>query len=206
MANLPVTLMMLGGGTLLVWTGVAKPEGGLLGELRRVMAGKPTTLGNGPGAASGASLAASFLTGPAASSGAPGETAGYGATGDAAAVIASAKAKLGTPYQWGGNGPGTYDCSGFTVACYKTVGVKLPRTAAAQQVTGHAVSGVALAAPGDLIFYGFPAHHVAIYLGGQQIIHAPYTGTVVRVESVNGPGAVSSVRRVLSSASSGVAA
>lgn len=195
MANLPVTILMAGGGALLLWAGITKPAGGVWPELGRVLSGAPSPVGTGPSAADGTSFAAAFLTGPGSSSAA---TGGQAATGAAGAVIAFAKSQEGDAYLWGATGPNRWDCSGLTVKAMAAGGVKLPRTAALQQIApGGTNVALANAQPGDLIFYGAPAHHVAIYLGGSRIVHAPYTGTVVREESVTGPGAPTTVRRFL---------
>lgn len=95
----------------------------------------------------------------------------------AAQVIAFACAQLGQPYVWGGNGPdvnGGWDCSGLTQAAYRSAGIALPRTTYDQVHTGTPIPEDRLA-PGDLVFYGTAAdvHHVGIYLGGGQMIHAP---------------------------------
>lgn len=99
-------------------------------------------------------------------------------------VVAYASNFLGTPYQWGGNGPSTFDCSGFTSYVYSHFGVGLPRIAADQQGAGTAVSRDQLQ-PGDLVFFGSPAHHVGIYVGNGCYIHAPRTGDVVKISSLD---------------------
>lgn len=99
-------------------------------------------------------------------------------------VVAYASNFLGTPYQWGGNGPSTFDCSGFTSYVYSHFGVELPRVAADQQGAGTAVSRDQLQ-PGDLVFFGSPAHHVGIYVGNGCYIHAPRTGDVVKISSLD---------------------
>ena len=63
-------------------------------------------------------------------------------------------------------------------------GVSLPHSSRMQQGSGQRVSLSALQ-PGDLVFYGFPVHHVALYVGGGQVIHAPQAGDVVRYASVS---------------------
>jgi len=69
-----------------------------------------------------------------------------------AGALRAAAALSGAPYQWGGNGPGSYDCSGLTTAAYAAVGIRLPRTAAEQYWSGPHVPLDQLA-PGDLIFW-----------------------------------------------------
>jgi cell wall-associated NlpC family hydrolase len=106
------------------------------------------------------------------------------ASGRAAAAVRFAYAQLGKPYQYGGTGPGSYDCSGLTMRSWEAGGVSLPRTAAEQQSATHYVSAANLQ-PGDLVFFGSPAYHVAIYIGGGRIIAAPHTGTVVQIQSLS---------------------
>ncbi|HVW81055.1 MAG TPA: C40 family peptidase [Mycobacteriales bacterium] len=105
------------------------------------------------------------------------------ATGQAAAAVEFAYAQLGKPYVYGGSGPDSFDCSGLTMASWAAAGVSIPRTAAEQQAALPAVSLDALE-PGDLVFYGDPAYHTAIYIGGGRIIQAPHTGTVVQISSL----------------------
>lgn len=95
-------------------------------------------------------------------------------------VVAYASNFLGTPYQWGGNGPNTFDCSGFVKYVYAHFGVSLPRVASDQQGSGSPVSRGNLQ-PGDLVFFGSPAHHVGIYVGNNAYMHAPRTGDVVKI-------------------------
>jgi cell wall-associated NlpC family hydrolase len=102
------------------------------------------------------------------------------ATGQAAAAVRFAYAQLGKPYVYGGAGPNDYDCSGLTMQSWAAAGVSLPRVASDQQASIPAVS-IADLEPGDLVFYGDPAYHTAIYIGGGEIIQAPHTGTVVQI-------------------------
>jgi peptidoglycan hydrolase CwlO-like protein len=111
------------------------------------------------------------------------------------AIVAYASNFIGTPYQWGGNGPNTFDCSGFTCYVFRHFGISLPRTAAGQQGVGVAVSRSNLR-PGDLVFFGSPAFHVGIYVGGGCYIHAPRTGDVVKISSLDSRSDYSGARRV----------
>jgi cell wall-associated NlpC family hydrolase len=106
------------------------------------------------------------------------------ASGRASIAIRFAYAQLGKPYQWGGAGPGSFDCSGLTMQSWGAAGVGLPHSAAGQQAELPSVPLSALE-PGDLVFYGDPAFHTAIYIGGGQIIQAPHTGTVVQISSLS---------------------
>jgi peptidoglycan DL-endopeptidase CwlO len=118
--------------------------------------------------------------------------AGGGGTGSGAApgpvtggVVGYAASFLGVPYVWGGSSPAGFDCSGFTMYVYSHFGVGLPHNAAMQQSSVAAVPAGQEQA-GDLVFFGNPAHHVGIYVGGGSMIHAPHTGDVVSYGSVAG--------------------
>ncbi|WP_315116786.1 NlpC/P60 family protein [uncultured Clostridium sp.] len=95
-------------------------------------------------------------------------------------IVAYASNFLGTPYQWGGNGPSNFDCSGFTRYVYAHFGINIPRVSEDQQNFGASVSRDNLE-PGDLVFFGSPAHHVGIYVGNNAYIHAPRTGDVIKI-------------------------
>lgn len=99
-------------------------------------------------------------------------------------VVNIAMKYLGAPYRWGAAGPNAFDCSGFTMFVYAQVGVSLPHSSRAQINSGQRVSMSDLQA-GDLVFFGSPIHHVGIYIGGGQYIHAPHTGDVVRIAPLN---------------------
>lgn len=116
-------------------------------------------------------------------------------------VVNYAEHFVGTPYQWGGASPQGFDCSGLVQYVYGHFGVNLPRVAADQQRVGKDIPP-GQAQPGDLIFFGNPAHHVAIALGGGQMLDAPHTGAQVRNERI-WPG-VSNVKRVLNRAGGAV--
>ncbi len=91
----------------------------------------------------------------------------------ASSVLSTASSLSGIYYRWGGTTPSGFDCSGFTSYIYAKAGVRLPRTAAAQQRFATRVSNPQ---PGDLIFFGSPAYHVAIYAGNGKMYHSPRTG------------------------------
>lgn len=99
-------------------------------------------------------------------------------------IVAYASNFLGTPYEWGGNGPSTFDCSGYVKYVYEHFGISLPRVAEDQQNVGTAVSRDELQ-PGDLVFFGSPAHHVGIYVGDNCYMHAPRTGDVIKISPLN---------------------
>lgn len=103
-------------------------------------------------------------------------------SGSADGIVPYAKRFLGTPYQWGGNGPSTFDCSGFTSYVFRANGISLPRTANDQMSTGAYVPKDQLQ-PGDLVFFGSGGHayHVGIYVGNNSYIHAPQDNEVVKI-------------------------
>lgn len=100
-------------------------------------------------------------------------------------AIAFARARIGTPYVWGGDGPaeGGYDCSGLTRAAYQSAGIPLPRVAQDQYNAGPRLPRGARLQPGDLLFFGTGPHrivHVSMYVGHGRAIEAPRPGTTVR--------------------------
>jgi peptidoglycan DL-endopeptidase CwlO len=101
----------------------------------------------------------------------------------AAAAVRAAASQIGKPYRWGAAGPDSYDCSGLTMWSWAHGGVSLPHSSGAQYSSLPHVS-LSNLAPGDLVFYGSPIHHVGIYAGGGRMIHAPQTGETVRYESI----------------------
>jgi cell wall-associated NlpC family hydrolase len=110
---------------------------------------------------------------------------GGGPTAGADIAVSTALSLLGTPYVWGGGSPDTgFDCSGFTSYVWAQGGKSLPHSAAAQAGMVRQLPLSALL-PGDLVFYGWGyIHHVALYIGGGQIVHAPRRGDVVRIDSI----------------------
>lgn len=107
-----------------------------------------------------------------------------------------AKEFLGNPYVWGGTSlTSGADCSGYVMGVFKKYGVKLPRTSREQANSGTTIS-VSEAKPGDLIFYsnGKTINHVAIYIGGGQVIHASNPKTGIRISNVNYRSPVKAVR------------
>ena len=97
-----------------------------------------------------------------------------------AKIVAVARQYLGIPYVWGGASPAGFDCSGLTQFVFARCGVSLPHSAELQSMMGTVVPRAQLA-PGDLVFFGSPVHHVGIYVGNGQYLNAPQTGDVVKV-------------------------
>lgn len=107
----------------------------------------------------------------------------------AATAIRAALAQVGTPYVWGGAGPGGFDCSGLVQWSYARAGLVLPRVAQDQYDAGPAIPADGQLSPGDLVFFGADATHVThvgLYLGDGRMVDAPHTGATVRVEPLAG--------------------
>ena len=109
------------------------------------------------------------------------------------AVAQFAQQFVGNPYVYGGtsltNGA---DCSGFVMSVYQNFGVSLPHSSGADRSVGAAVDGLANAQPGDIVCY---SGHVAIYIGGGQIVHASTAKTGIKVSDA-GYRSVLAVRRI----------
>jgi peptidoglycan DL-endopeptidase CwlO len=130
----------------------------------------PSNGGGGTGSSGGGSSGGGTYSPPPA-----------GTLGQQAAAIA--QQYLGVPYVWGGASPSGFDCSGLVVYVYGRLGVSLPHYTVSLWSSGAHVSRDQLA-PGDLVFF-YSLDHVGIYLGGGLFIHAPHTGTVVQISSLN---------------------
>ncbi len=169
--------------------------------------GAPATGGGGGGGGSDAGSGSGAGSGGAGGSGSGGSGSGGGAapapapapapepapappsvpapSSMAGVAIAAAQSQLGVPYKFAQSSPGVaFDCSGLTKYAWGKAGVSLPHQSARQYaVIPHVPKDQAQ--PGDLIFYHSPIGHVAIYIGGGQLIHAPASGDVVKVAPVN---------------------
>lgn len=102
-------------------------------------------------------------------------------------IVDYAKQFLGVPYVYGGNGPKSFDCSGFTSYVYRHFGYTLNRTASTQLSNGTSVSKSELQ-PGDLVFFryntSYPASHVGIYIGEGKFIHASTNKYKVQIDQL----------------------
>jgi cell wall-associated NlpC family hydrolase len=98
----------------------------------------------------------------------------------AAAAVAFARAQLGKPYVFAAAGPDTFDCSGLTMAAWAAAGVRMPHYSGSQATMFPKVGWDQLQ-PGDIVVFYDDLHHVGLYIGGGQMIHAPQTGDVVRI-------------------------
>jgi cell wall-associated NlpC family hydrolase len=120
----------------------------------------------------------------------PGLPVPAGTSAGARAAIEFARQQLGEPYVWAAAGPDAWDCSGLTMMAWQQGGIALPHYSAAQyQQTKHIT--ITQLQPGDLVFWGTSPntiHHVALYIGNDQIIQAPKTGDVVKVSPLYASG------------------
>ncbi|MFD6337032.1 NlpC/P60 family protein [Streptomyces sp. NPDC060131] len=99
------------------------------------------------------------------------------------AALEYAVAQIGKPYEWGAEGPDSFDCSGLTSRAWARAGLAIPRTSQEQWSELPKVSLRELR-PGDLVVYFPGATHVAIYLGDGMVIQAPRPGTSVKVSPI----------------------
>ena len=104
-------------------------------------------------------------------------------------AVDAAIAQVGTPYSyatpgsWDNPDPDSFDCSGLTGWAWYQAGYSLPHSSRAQFASLPHVSQSELL-PGDLVFYGSPIHHVGMYIGNGQYVHAPQTGDFVKISSI----------------------
>ena len=120
---------------------------------------------------------------------------GNAAPASGSAVVDTALTFQGVPYQWGGESPDGFDCSGLVQYVFRRHGIDLPRVAKDQAQVGNPVAAGDLR-PGDLVFFGSPVDHVGISAGGNKMVVAPKTGDVVKLQTFD-PATVTAVRRVL---------
>ncbi|MCX4572244.1 C40 family peptidase [Streptomyces sp. NBC_01571] len=106
------------------------------------------------------------------------------ASGRAAAAFAAAQSVIGSPYDYGHAGPSTFDCSGLTSWAYAQAGVSIPRTSEVQANAGTRIYSQSDLQVGDLVIFYGDHHHVGLYAGGGQVLHAPHSGALVRYESI----------------------
>ncbi|MFB7656236.1 MULTISPECIES: NlpC/P60 family protein [unclassified Streptomyces] len=95
-------------------------------------------------------------------------------------AVEYATAQIGKPYQWGAEGPTSYDCSGLTSQAWIAAGKTIPRTSQEQwkQLTRVDVEDMR---PGDLIIYFDDASHVGMYVGDGSVVHAPRPGRSITI-------------------------
>ena len=125
----------------------------------------PVTLDSAPGCIHGAATAANNAV---------------------ATAIAFAEAQIGKPYQWGGTGPDSFDCSGLVMMSYESAGVDIPRTADEQWMWGPKIQP-GDEEPGDLVFFAgadgtqTDPGHVGLVIGKNEMVEAYATGFAIRI-------------------------
>jgi cell wall-associated NlpC family hydrolase len=110
-----------------------------------------------------------------------------GVSGRAGLAMKFAFKQIGDRYVFGADGMTYWDCSGLTMRAYQTAGVNLPHSSAAQSRMGKSVP-FNQKKPGDLVFFGRPVSHVGIYIGGGKMVHAPRSGSRVKIASASSLG------------------
>ncbi|GAA4318016.1 C40 family peptidase [Klenkia terrae] len=145
-------------------------------------------------AAERAAVAAAGDTAPAASSSSGSSSAPTSPVGSVVANSAAAQtavdtalAQVGDPYVWAAAGPDSFDCSGLVQYAYAAAGIAAPHSSKAQAVMGQSVSRGELQ-PGDLVAFYSPVSHIGIYIGNGMMVHAPTSGDVVKVSSIDAMG------------------
>jgi cell wall-associated NlpC family hydrolase len=103
-----------------------------------------------------------------------------GVSGRGGIALKYALQQIGDRYVFGADGLTTWDCSGLTMRAFQAAGVSLPHSSAAQSRMGKSIP-FGQKKPGDLLFFGRPVSHVGIYLGGGRMVHAPRSGSRVKV-------------------------
>ena len=172
----------------------------LAGELASAQAHESALQAARQAALAAAAAQAAAAAAAAAAAGGQGSTQvpswawGSGATASQGDIAANwALTQLGKPYQWGGIGPESYDCSGLTMDAWAQAGVQLLHYTGYQWEEGPQVPLNELQR-GDLLFYATNTsdastiHHVGIYIGDGMMVDAPYTGAFVRIDSMYAPG------------------
>ena len=128
------------------------------------------------------------------------QTNPQGGTAEGNALVETAKRYLGVPYVWGGTTPSGFDCSGLMQYVYRENGIDISRTTFEQIKEGTAVNKENLQ-PGDLVFFGSweDPHHVGMYIGNGQYLHAPQTGDVVKISELGARSDFVTGRRIINS-------
>lgn len=100
-------------------------------------------------------------------------------------AVELAKRELGKPYVWAAAGPNSFDCSGLMLYVYDQLGISMPHYSGSQYAMFPKVAREDLQ-PGDLVFFGANIHHVGMYIGNGEYLHAPRTGDVVKISKLDG--------------------
>ncbi|MET0901005.1 MAG: peptidoglycan hydrolase RipC [Mycobacterium sp.] len=117
-----------------------------------------------------------------------------GAGPEGSVAVQAALTRVGSPYTWGGSGPGQFDCSGLVMWSFQQAGISLPHSSQALAAGGQPVSRDALQ-PGDVVNFYSDASHTGIYVGNGMVVHASTYGVPVQVEPLEGAGPFYNARR-----------
>ncbi|MEU3985015.1 NlpC/P60 family protein [Streptomyces sp. NPDC026672] len=109
------------------------------------------------------------------------------------AAVRYAVEQVGKPYEWGAEGPRSYDCSGLTSQAWDHAGTPIPRTSQEQWASLPKVSLKQLR-PGDLVIYFPEATHVAMYVGDGTVVQAPRPGDHVKLSPLASNPVLGAVR------------
>jgi LysM repeat protein len=184
--------------------GIANPDQISVGQTLKVPATAATTASAAPAPAPAA---------PAPAPAAPSSQPAFGSAGLAVAqqssapapaapssaaqtAVQTAEAQIGKPYEYGGAGPSSFDCSGLVMYAYAAAGISLPHYTVSQYQDTTQISESQLQ-PGDLVFYGGSApSHVAMYIGNGQVVSANDTGSLIQNQSITYDGTPTGFTRV----------
>lgn len=117
-----------------------------------------------------------------------------GGSGAGAVAVQAALTRVGSPYSWGGSGPGAFDCSGLVMWAFQQAGIALPHSSYAMAAGGQPVSLSELQ-PGDVLSFYSDASHVGLYIGDGMIVHASTYGVPVAVVPMTASGPIYNARR-----------
>ncbi|BBZ33171.1 peptidoglycan hydrolase RipC [Mycolicibacterium confluentis] len=114
--------------------------------------------------------------------------------GQGVVAVQAALTRVGSPYSWGGSGPGAFDCSGLVMWAFQQAGIALPHSSQALARGGQPVSRGELQ-PGDVVNFYSDASHTGIYVGDGMVVHASTYGVPVKVVPLDGAGPFYNARR-----------
>ncbi|MFF5977237.1 NlpC/P60 family protein [Streptomyces olindensis] len=114
-------------------------------------------------------------------------------TAEGGRAVRYAVRQLGKPYEWGAEGPRSYDCSGLTSQAWAEAGTPIPRTSQEQWEQLERIPLSELR-PGDLVVYFPEATHVALYLGDGMVVQAPRPGAEIKVSPIAANPVLGAVR------------
>ena len=141
----------------------------------------------GAGLLTGAAASLSLVLTPVTATAAETSSSTPAPSSAAQTAVDTAREQVGKPYEYGGAGPDSYDCSGLTQYAYRAAGIELPHSSRSQSEMGTPVDRANLQ-QGDLVFFYQPVSHVGIYVGDGQMVDAGTEDTGVVQRSVDMDG------------------